>query len=145
MTDKATVEVPTPIAGTVKELKFKAGDVVKVDSVMLTLEGGRGAATAAAPSAAKATAAPVSIPTATAVNFVAASAAINPPVADSKVLATPATRRLAREMNVDINTLDGTGLAGRVTRDDVLTSKGGTSMGRCHSRWCRRSRSSSRL
>ena len=39
MTDKATVEVPSPIAGTVKELKFKVGDVIKVENVILTLDG----------------------------------------------------------------------------------------------------------
>ncbi|MGE4133716.1 MAG: dihydrolipoamide acetyltransferase family protein, partial [Bdellovibrionales bacterium] len=50
---------------------------------------------------------------------------VYPPAADSHVLATPATRRLAREMGVDINGLSGTGLAGRVTREDVLKSKGG--------------------
>ena len=46
MTDKATVEIPAPVGGTVKELKFKAGDVIKVESVLLTLEGA-GASTAA--------------------------------------------------------------------------------------------------
>ncbi|MBS1971267.1 MAG: dihydrolipoyllysine-residue acetyltransferase [Bdellovibrionales bacterium] len=136
MTDKATVEVPTPIAGTVKELKFKSGDVVKVDSVMLILEGGAGAAKAATPAptaqpaAAKpaTTAASMSVPAAAHLNFGAAASngsTIYPPVADSKVLATPATRRLAREMGVDINGMTGTGLAGRVTREDVLGAKGG--------------------
>lgn len=48
------------------------------------------------------------------------AAKIFPPVMDSKVLATPSTRRLARELQVDINTLSGTGLAGRVTREDVM-------------------------
>ncbi len=47
-----------------------------------------------------------------------------PPVTDFKVLATPSTRRLARELSVDLNSLSGTGLAGRVTRDDVLKAKG---------------------
>jgi pyruvate dehydrogenase E2 component (dihydrolipoamide acetyltransferase) len=51
-----------------------------------------------------------------------------PPVADSKVLATPATRRMAREMNVDINQLKGSGLAGRVTQEDVM-AKGGSGSG----------------
>lgn len=46
------------------------------------------------------------------------------PPADSKVLATPATRRLAREMSIDINQLQGTGLAGRVTREDILQYQG---------------------
>lgn len=129
LTDKATVEVPTPVAGTVKELKFKSGDVVKVGSTMITLEGGSSSqrevpATAHANFAAAHTSAPVakvsSAPVAT-----VASTGIFPPVAESKVLATPATRRLAREMGVDINALSGSGLAGRITRDDVLAAKGG--------------------
>ncbi|HEY8272753.1 MAG TPA: 2-oxo acid dehydrogenase subunit E2 [Pseudobdellovibrionaceae bacterium] len=115
MTDKATVEVPTPLAGTVKELKFKTGDVVKVDSILLILEGG--AAPKISPQ--------ISTPTPASVSYAATSASIHPPVADSKVLATPATRRLAREMNVDINALNGTGLAGRVTREDVFSMGAG--------------------
>lgn len=125
MTDKATVEVPTPLSGTVKELKFKAGDVVKVDSVMITLAG----AGAAAPQPVRAVPpAPMAaqIPPQAAASIAGPQGAIHPPVADSRVLATPATRRLAREVGVDINALSGTGLAGRVTREDVLGAKGTT-------------------
>ncbi len=126
LTDKATVEVPTPVAGVVKEVKFKAGDVVKVGSTMITLSTSAGATAdketpatqaAAAPTVAKAGASPA---------IASASAGIFPPVADSKVLATPATRRLARETGIDINSLSGSGLAGRVTREDVLGAGGGT-------------------
>jgi pyruvate dehydrogenase E2 component (dihydrolipoamide acetyltransferase) len=142
MTDKATVEVPTPYAGTVTALKFKKGDVIKVESVIITLSGATGA-TASAPQAAS-----HNMPPAAAQNAVHATVAANaptqaytksapagasasangfyPPVADSKVLATPATRRLAREMGVDINGMTGSGLAGRVTREDVLGAKGGS-------------------
>lgn len=129
LTDKATVEVPTPVAGTVKELKFKSGDVVKVGSTMITLEGGSSSqrevpATAHANFAAAHTSAPVAKASSAPVATVA-STGIFPPVAESKILATPATRRLAREMGVDINALSGSGLAGRITRDDVLAAKGG--------------------
>lgn len=124
MTDKATVEVPTPVAGVVKEFKFKKGDVIKVESVILTLSGAAGATTSAL--APKAPAAAPSAPQAASqMSAASASAGIYPPVAESRVLATPATRRLAREMGVDINGLPGSGLAGRVTREDVLSSKGG--------------------
>ncbi|WP_413613163.1 2-oxo acid dehydrogenase subunit E2 [Bdellovibrio sp. HCB-110] len=139
LTDKATVEVPTPVAGVVKDLKFKSGDVVKVGSTMITLEGGAGAA---APAPQAPAGAQREVPASAHANFAAAHAPIQsssaavaaahpapgeifPPVADSKVLATPATRRLAREMGVDINSLGGSGLAGRVTREDVLSAKGG--------------------
>lgn len=136
LTDKATVEVPTPTAGIVKETKFKAGEVVKVGATMITLEGSGGAAAAtSAPAGAQR-----EVPASAHANFQAAStpaptpakqppagatAGIYPPVADSRVLATPATRRLARESGVDINGLTGTGLAGRVTREDVMGAGGG--------------------
>ncbi|MFZ3231332.1 MAG: dihydrolipoyllysine-residue acetyltransferase [Pseudobdellovibrio sp.] len=133
MTDKATVEVPTPVAGIVKELKFKKGDVIKVESTILTLTATSSAATPTAasshstngskPYSAPAAAAAISMPMSA-----SASVGIYPPVADSKVLATPATRRLAREMGVDINVMTGTGLAGRVTRDDVTNVKGGAAV-----------------
>ncbi len=130
MTDKATVEVPTPFAGTVKELKAQEGDTLPIETVMLMLEpSGGGAEKAAAPTAAApAAAAPAtsgsgsanvpSQPTAP----TAGSMEVYPPAAEVHVLATPATRRLAREMSVDINQIQGTGLAGRVTREDVLQS-----------------------
>lgn len=131
LTDKATVEVPTPVAGVVKDLKFKSGDVVKVGSTMITLLGGAQAPAGAqreVPAAAHANFAAAHAPIQSSTSTVAAAqpalGSIFPPVADSKVLATPATRRLAREMNVDINSLGGSGLAGRVTREDVLSAKG---------------------
>jgi pyruvate dehydrogenase E2 component (dihydrolipoamide acetyltransferase) len=136
MTDKATVEVPSPVAGTVAELKFKKGDVVKVESVILILSGGSVTQKAApATQAAQAVSAPTAVaksapaPMAAAATTAGNGGGLNiyPPVADSRVLATPSTRRLAREMGVDINNLSGSGLAGRVTRDDVLTSQGQSS------------------
>lgn len=136
LTDKATVEVPSPVAGTVKDLKFKAGDVVKVGSTMITLSGA-GSAKPSAPEKTAPAGAQREVPASAHAHFAAAStgngagasvaSGIFPPVADSKVLATPATRRLAREMNIDINSLSGSGLAGRVTREDVMSAKGGAS------------------
>lgn len=134
MTDKATVEVPSPVAGVVKELKFKKGEIIKVESVILTLAGAGNVASSTGTSAPTANghanghaakpAAPTPAPAA--MTAAATSGGIYPPVAESRVLATPATRRLAREMGVDINGLSGSGLAGRVTREDVLNTKGGS-------------------
>ncbi len=137
MTDKATVEVPTTKGGTVKELKFKAGEVVKVESVLLTLTTAGGTQTTSAPAASMAAPAQThKAPTATAQPAMAAAAtgaststSFYPPVMDSKVLATPSTRRLAREMQVDINGVTGTGLAGRVTREDILKQLDSVSIG----------------
>ncbi len=147
MTDKATVEVPSPVAGTVKELKFKVGDTVTVESTLIVLEqqgGNAGASTGAtassastasststpAPGSSPSVAAASSTPTRSSTQVPAtqhsasggssAGQEIYPPAAESQVLATPATRRLARELSVDINAMNGTGIAGRVTREDVL-------------------------
>lgn len=138
MTDKATIEVPTAVGGTVKELKAKEGDVLKIEQTLITLETA-GAATATAPAhkpAPAATPAPAAAaaapkpamaaaqaPAMQAKTAEPAGASFYPPVADSKVLATPATRRLAREVGVDINGVPGSGLAGRVTREDVIQAK----------------------
>ncbi|MES2854266.1 MAG: dihydrolipoamide acetyltransferase family protein, partial [Bdellovibrionota bacterium] len=140
MTDKATVEVPSPSAGVVKELKAKEGDVITVGQVLIVIDsdaaaGAGAAAPAPTAAAAKAPAAPAAAPAAAAKSPAAPAAAkpaapamsakanggmeVYPPPADGKVLATPATRRLAREMGVDINGIKGSGVAGRVTRDDV--------------------------
>lgn len=145
MTDKATVEVPSPFAGTVGELKFKTGDIIKVESVIMTMKTSSGTSTTTAPSqntAPKEASAQAAAPSAalqmkSANTSTTAGVPIFPPVADAKTLATPATRRLAREMGVDINAVSGSGLAGRVTREDVLTkgpsttttSSGATSAG----------------
>lgn len=138
MTDKATVEVPTPVAGTVKELKLKEGATVPIETVMLTVETS-GATTSGksqplqapvpsvpAPTSTAAMAAKSSAPAAAVASRPASDGGMEmyPPVAESRVLATPATRRLAREMGIDINQLRGTGIAGRVTREDVVLSKG---------------------
>ena len=139
MTDKATVEVPSPRAGVVQELKFKVGDVVKVESTLLTLSGAQKALSSAPSSNASplpsAALAATSTGTDPSMSFsrsstppapVSSSSAmeIYPPAAHSHVIATPATRRYARELGVDINTLKGSGLAGRVTREDVIAAKG---------------------
>lgn len=132
MTDKATVEVPSPMAGVVQELKFKAGEIIKVESVILTVKSSGGtptnvdkpqALTSTASSTSSTSSAPSVSTVATAQAQSSHSQNFFPPVADSKVLATPATRRLAREMGVDLNQLSGSGLAGRVTREDVLSAK----------------------
>lgn len=135
MTDKATVEVPSPTKGTVKEIKNKPGDIIKVGAVLLVLDDA-GGATASAPAAQKApsaaaVAAPVAAPTPAASKPAngAGVTSVQPPVMQSHVLASPGTRRLARELNVDINTLKGSGPVGRVTREDVTGSSGGAGGG----------------
>jgi pyruvate dehydrogenase E2 component (dihydrolipoamide acetyltransferase) len=125
MTDKATVEVPAPDAGTISKLVAKEGDMIPVGEVLLqmTLGASSGASESKqeeAPKAPKKEEAQALAPQAAQAQ--ASSPSIQPPVAQSDVLASPSTRRLAREMNVDINQIKGTGLAGRVTREDLTGS-----------------------
>lgn len=134
MTDKATVEVPSTVAGVVKELKFSEGDTIEVGQTIITVEEGASSASSdkkqeeakqesvpQAPQASTSSPVPSQQPSTMAMSQ---TTTITPPPADVNVLATPSTRRLARESNVDINNISGTGLAGRVTRDDVMAASG---------------------
>lgn len=112
MTDKATVILPSPATGVIAAIHCAAGAVVPVGTVLVAIEAD-GAAVATPKAAAKAgTPAPVA---ATAPAPV--TAIVRAP--GDKVHAMPATRRIAKEFGVDINTVPGTGPGGRVTTDDV--------------------------
>lgn len=134
MTDKATVEVPSPFAGVVKEFKVNAGDIIPIESTMLVLElSAAGVANATPKSTATAASTGAVSGASPAPAFASkppngsVQVTVFPPAAELRVLATPATRRLAREMNVDLNQMTGSGLAGRVTREDVMSQSGGAS------------------
>ncbi|MGB8516329.1 MAG: 2-oxo acid dehydrogenase subunit E2, partial [Gallionella sp.] len=123
-TDKAAMDVPSPFAGVIKELKIKVGDKVSQGSLILTLE----SATAAAPQAAAAPAAvvaPAPVVAAPIAAPVAAAPTVAAPVQSAaapsgkKAHASPAIRRFARELGVDIALVPGSGDKNRVTRDDV--------------------------
>jgi pyruvate dehydrogenase E2 component (dihydrolipoamide acetyltransferase) len=98
-TDKTTVEIPSPAAGTVSKILAQEGDVVPVGTVIVVI-GGDGA-TQPAPAA--------------------------PLPREEKVRATPLVRRLAEELGVDLATLTGTGPQGRITEADVRGAGGGGS------------------
>jgi pyruvate dehydrogenase E2 component (dihydrolipoamide acetyltransferase) len=117
MTDKATVEIPAPASGIVQSTLVAEGDVAKVGDVIFVLATSGGGA--AAPVAAPAPAAPAAIaavpePVAPAAHVAVVSADPN-----KKVLAAPATRRLSRELGIDLSTLIGSGPNGRVKPEDV--------------------------
>ena len=123
-TDKAAMDVPSPFAGVIKELKIKVGDKVSQGSLILTLE----SATAAAPQAAAAptaVVAPAPVVAAPIAAPVAAAPAVAAPVQSAaapsgkKAHASPAIRRFARELGIDIALVPGSGDKNRVTRDDV--------------------------
>ncbi|ELQ6038458.1 pyruvate dehydrogenase complex dihydrolipoyllysine-residue acetyltransferase [Cronobacter sakazakii] len=118
--DKASMEVPAPFAGTVKELKVNVGDKVSTGSLIMVFEV-EGAAPAAAPAAKQEAAAPA--PAAKADKPAAAPAKAEGKSEfaenDAYVHATPLIRRLAREFGVNLAKVKGTGRKGRILREDV--------------------------
>ena len=118
-TDKAAVTIPSPRGGTVAALNGKVGDVVNVGEVVAVIDAEGGDIVVETESAT-----PVVEPVVEPVAAVEAAppATPAPPIATGKrrpVPAAPATRRLARELNVDINQVSASGPAGRVVPEDV--------------------------
>ncbi len=122
MTDKATVMIPSPRKGTILETRGEEGGIVKVGAVLVTLDMGDGASPAAS---APVTPAEKPAPVASKPSAGEAPAPQTPPAAPAaKALATPAIRKMAQDMGIDINQVKGTGPGGRVTKED-LTGTGG--------------------
>ncbi len=128
MTDKATVELPSPVAGTILEIRAKEGEIVPVGSVLVVIgEAGE----APKPDGKEREAVPQPAAAKAQEPVAAAAAATTPPAAPTptptaeappkrkRVLATPATRKLARELGVDLTQVEGTGPGGRITDEDV--------------------------
>ncbi|CAI1046257.1 MULTISPECIES: pyruvate dehydrogenase complex dihydrolipoyllysine-residue acetyltransferase [Serratia] len=115
--DKASMEVPAPFAGTVKEIKINTGDKVKTGSLIMVFEV-EGAAPAAAPAA---QAAPAPARQEAAAPAPAAKAESKGEFTENAayVHATPVIRRLAREFGVNLAKVKGTGRKGRILREDV--------------------------
>ena len=117
--DKATMEVPSPVAGRIAAIAVKEGDRVSEGSAILTVEAGEAEASASAPAQASAPA-PAAAPAA------AAPAAHSPaPVTDTgfgKAHASPSVRAFARQLGIDLGRINGSGRKGRILRDDVTAA-----------------------
>lgn len=127
-TDKAVVQIPSPVTGKVEKINVSTGQVVKVGTVMMSFGTAGDAATPAPAKESKQSGAELasSGPAVKAVTSIAAPAqpasgnghaTISP--ANRPVPAAPATRRVARELGIDLHAVKGTGPAGRVTKEDV--------------------------
>ena len=138
MTDKAVVEIPAKNAGTVHRLYYAQGDIAKVHSALFALEvagevtttSGTNDESPSANNSASSVASQSSVNTQT--NGSSQQSAqvapskfsdgeYEPPIAiEGKVLASPAVRRVAREKNIDLSTVEGSGKKGRILKSDVL-------------------------
>ncbi len=114
-TDKVDAEIPSPAAGVLTEIKAAEGTTVQINTVVAVIGGVAGGSGSAAPSPAKA--APVTPAP------VAASAPAAASVAGTtaeRIHSSPLVRRIARDNNLDLSKISGTGAAGRITKEDAL-------------------------
>ncbi len=117
-TEKASMDVPSPFTGTVKELKLKVGDKAEEGSLILTMEAEGAPETKAEEK-----------PTVAEKPAAAKPAPEPAPVPAGDVHAGPAVRRLARELDINLNQVRGTGSKGRITKEDLKAALGGGGSG----------------
>ena len=148
-TDKVDAEIPSPSAGVLKEIKIPEGQTVPIQTVVAVIDGAGGAAASASAPAAAPAAKPAAAPAPSAMPAPAAkpapapaSARASAPAAASsavpqangaaastteRVHSSPLVRRLAKEHNIDLTTLEGTGAGGRITKEDIEAAIAGQS------------------
>jgi 2-oxoglutarate dehydrogenase E2 component (dihydrolipoamide succinyltransferase) len=112
-TDKVDAEIPSPIAGTLSEIRVQEGQTVTVGSIVAVIGGAAGAS--AAPAAKPA--APAAVP----VESKPATAAAPSASAGEAPRSSPLVRKIASENNVDLGAVSGTGASGRITKQDIVS------------------------
>jgi pyruvate dehydrogenase E2 component (dihydrolipoamide acetyltransferase) len=117
MTDKVNVQIPSPRSGKISKIMAKEGDMAKVGQTILVIDEGGEGALATVPPTPMVPVPAVEAPQPTVIQP-------QPQGTPGMVIATPATRKLARELNVDIAAVAGTGPQGRVTDEDVRRASG---------------------
>jgi pyruvate dehydrogenase E2 component (dihydrolipoamide acetyltransferase) len=132
-TDKVDAEIPSPSAGVLKEIKIAEGQTVPIQTIVAVIDGaGSAAAPAPAPASVPAKAAPAAAPApapaaakpaaptpAAPVVAPAASVAAASSSSTERIHSSPLVRRLAKEHGVDLSAIEGTGAAGRITKEDI--------------------------
>jgi pyruvate dehydrogenase E2 component (dihydrolipoamide acetyltransferase) len=111
-TDKVDAEIPSPVAGVLTEIKVVEGATVTINTVVAVIGGAAGKAAAAAPAAAPKTAPAAAAPAAAASTAAASEG--------ERVRSSPLVRKIAKENNVDLSQVPGTGASGRITKTDIV-------------------------
>jgi len=114
-TDKVDAEIPSPVAGVLSEIKVPEGSTVTINTVVAVVGGTAGKAAAPAAATTPAPAAPTPA---------AAPAAAAPPSAAAvgeRVRSSPLVRKIAKESNIDLTQVPGTGASGRITKTDIIS------------------------
>ena len=129
-TDKVDAEIPSPAAGTLTEVRFKEGDTVEVNTVVAVLDGDGSVPSVKSVAEKPAAVEPPPPPVEAKPEPPPPPAPPPPPPATSaeptvedlrRTKSSPLVRKIAQEHNVDISKLEGTGLSGRVTKNDILS------------------------
>ncbi len=102
-TDKVDAEIPAPCAGMIENIRVAEGDVIEIGAVLATIDPDAKADAASV-------GAPAKVP----------NAGATPDVLVEEIIATPVARRMADEASIDLRDVQGTGSAGRVTKEDIL-------------------------
>ncbi len=142
-TDKVDAEIPSPAAGVLKDIKVKEGQTVPIQTVVASIEATGSSSAAPAPAPAKAEAPKTAAPPAAKAEApkpastpapprpaqpTAAAASAPPQKTDAngdKIRSSPLVRRMARENNIDLSQVPGTGAGGRVSKQDILAATHG--------------------
>ncbi|MDA4129464.1 MAG: 2-oxo acid dehydrogenase subunit E2 [Thaumarchaeota archaeon] len=119
MTDKATVQIPSPASGKIGKILAKEGETVKVGTILVTLVENLDAAQASSPT-------PQSMDVSKTLSPLSAQSIAPSGTGTVPVVATPSTRKLARNLNVNLESVKGSGPGGRITDDDVRKVSAGS-------------------
>jgi pyruvate dehydrogenase E2 component (dihydrolipoamide acetyltransferase) len=121
-TDKVDAEIPSPAAGVLAEIKVQAGTTVQINTVVAAISVGGAVGTAAAPAPSAQPAPAAAVPATT-----EADGETGETETGERVRSSPLVRKIAKENNLDLSKVPGTGSAGRITKEDILgyLAKGG--------------------
>jgi len=124
MTDKATVQIPSPTTGKVAKILAKEGQTAKVGDVLVTLDEDQSNGPGKPKPASQMSTAVKEVPPVVQKVDQPTTMQEGAKTSTIGIVATPATRKLARDLSVDLNTIKGSGPAGRITEEDVRKSAG---------------------